>query len=249
MSTNDSPLELEIKSILINHLIDGWLVGSQDLIINEFTVGDFSRRVDLALIKSERMFAFEIKSSADTLTRLQGQVDKYLTYFDKVIVVTAPKHTNKVIEQTPSYVAVWEVTANNISIKRKGRVKLVSSKKELIEMMTAIELKKLARELKINTPDTKRKSLEAVLSSVPAYKLRKAAIEFVRLRYQSRSDRFFGRLNEGLSTPEDLDSLRQPNKRSSAAVNPSIESFISALEELHQSSEGCFTPKSLIANV
>ncbi|MDT3282983.1 sce7726 family protein [Shewanella scandinavica] len=249
MSLFKMPLEPELKSNIINHLIDEWGIGTHDLIINEFTVGDLSRRVDLALIKSNRLFAFEVKSDADSLVRLQGQVDKYLTYFDKVIVVTAPKHTRKALEITPLHVAIWEISNGKISIKRKGRIKAVNSKKELIEMMTAVELRKLARQLDIKTLNIRRKTLETALMLAPCYKLRDSAINFIKNRYKSRNDKFFEKICEGNSTPDDLEYLKLSRRNVKTAEVINIECFISALEELKSAHEKNHKVTNMVVNV
>ncbi len=225
------PLETEIKSTVINHLVGSGHVCSGDIIINEFMVGDFSRRVDLALFKADRMFAFEVKSEADTLTRLEGQVEKYLTYFDKVIVVTAPKHTNKVLLGMPSDVAVWEVSNGNIHIKRKGRIRNIRTKNEFLKMMTALELKKFASRLNIKTSNKRRKTLETALIALPAFKLRAEAIKCIRLRYRERSECFFGNISKGVSTPEDIDHLKSYKRDIVSDNSPDIDSYIFALDE------------------
>ncbi|EHH1218515.1 sce7726 family protein [Vibrio parahaemolyticus] len=245
MSVVKTSLEPEIKSNIINYLIENWELTSQDLIINEFTVGDFSRRVDLAVIKSSRLFAFEVKSDSDSLVRLEGQVSKYQEYFDKVIVVTAPRHTLKALELTPSNVGVWEISKGTITIKRKGRIKEVNSRKEFIEMMTAVELKKLSRSLQISSPNVKRKTLERVLDNVAVSKLRNAAIDFIKGRYKSRNDSFFENLQTGMSTPDDLEYLKLPKKD---LTSPDIDSFISALEELHQTFDSKSCSNKMVAN-
>lgn len=245
MSAVEISLESEIKSNVINYLIERWKLGSQDLIINEFTVGDFSRRVDLAFIKSSRLFAFEVKSNSDSLVRLEGQVSKYQEYFDKVIVVTAPRHTVKALELTPSNVAVWEISQGIITIKRKGRIKEVSSRKAFIEMMTAVELKKLSRSLQIPSPNVKRKTLERVLDNVAVSKLRSAAIDFIKGRYQSRHDSFFENLQTGMSTPDALEYLKLPKKDFTPT---DIDSFILALEELRQTFDSKNCSNKIVAN-
>ncbi|HHF3246137.1 TPA: sce7726 family protein [Vibrio alginolyticus] len=245
MSAVDRTLEPEIKSNVINYLIKRWALSSQDLIINEFTVGDFSRRVDLAVIKSSRLFAFEVKSDSDSLIRLEGQVSKYQEYFDKVIVVTAPRHTVRALELTPSNVGVWEISQGVITIKRKGRIKAVNSRKAFIEMMTAVELKKLSRSLQIPSPNVKRKTLERVLDNVAVSKLRNAAIDFIKGRYQSRNDSFFENLETGMSTPDALEHLKLPKKD---FTSTDIDSFISALEELNQTFGSKNCSNKMVAN-
>lgn len=248
MSVIPSPLEPELKSFLINHLIEKWKVGSQDLIINEFTVGDFSRRVDLTLIKSNKTFAFEIKSDADSLSRLQGQVNKYLCYFDKVIVFTVPKHVEKALMLAPPQVAVWEINKGKISVKRRGKSKGISSKKELLEMMTAHELRKLSSSLKIPVPNTKRKTLEQVLTKVPVHKLREVTLQFIKDRYKNRHDKFFECIENRPATPADLKNLKLETRNLNREKPKSIESFILALEKLQTSNKCKLRSKNLVVN-
>lgn len=244
MPSNKQPLEPELKSIIINNLISKELLCPNSLIINEFTVGDFTRRVDLALIKSNRMFAVEVKSNADSLIRLQGQVSKYLDYFDKVIVATAPKHTSKALEVTPPNVAVWEIRGDKVIIKRKGRIKEINSKKELLEMMTIIELKKLNKKLNCSAPDQKRKSLELSLLKAPVSKLREGVFDFIQARYKSRNDKFFEKIDERLSTPDDLTYLSISRKNiTRPETTNNIESFIHAIEQLQKSYSSSTNPK------
>ncbi len=91
-------------------------------------------------------------------------------------------------------------------------IKAVNSRKAFIEMMTAVELKKLSRSLQIPSPNAKRKTLERVLDNVAVSKLRNAAIDFIKGRYQSRNDSFFENLETGMSTPDALEHLKLPKK-------------------------------------
>lgn len=231
MSKRARSLEPEIKSSLINFLVKKGTLES-GLVINEFTIGDFSRRVDLAVIQNDRMLAFEIKSDADSLTRLEGQVEKYLQYFDKVTVVTAPKHTPKALELTPDNVAVWEIIGEKITIKRKGKISPVKNKNCLIEMMTVTELHKLSKKLLITTEGKRRKSLEAALINAPVNKLRREAIDSIILRYRKRNEQFFKEVNMRESTPKDLALLSTSSKVKKADSKIDIDCFIDSLERL-----------------
>lgn len=230
MSQRIRPLEPEIKANLINFLMKRGSLKS-GLVINEFTVGDFSRRVDLAVVQNNRLLAFEVKSDGDTLARLEGQVQKYLQYFDKVTVVTAPKHTSKALELTPSNVAVWEIVEDKITVKRRGKTFPITSKSCLIDMMTASELHKLSKSLVIHAENKRRKSLETALSKAPISKLRSEAIKSIKLRYKKRNDKFFSEVNTRQSTPKDLAllSLRNADMKK---TEHTLDSFIDSLEQL-----------------
>jgi len=227
-------LEPHIKSKIINYIIGSWNVDSNDLVINEFTVGDSSRRVDLTLIKKNLTFAFEVKSDADTLSRLSGQVEKYLAYFDKVIVVTAPKHTKNVLEKTPQNVSVWEINEKGFFIKRKGRIKKINSKNSILEMMTLTELKKIARDEMVSIDHSSRKKIEANLTKLPVTRLRTYALRFITIRYYSRSADFFEGIQNRASCPEDLDFFKMYKREKIDARESSVDSFIHALENIKE---------------
>lgn len=233
MSKREKPLEPEIKSNLINFLMNRGTLDS-GLVINEFTVGDFSRRVDLAVIQNNRLLAFEVKSDADSLIRLEGQVEKYLQYFDKVTVVTAPKHTSKALELTPNNVAVWEIVEDKITIKRRGSISQVKNKNRLIEMMTANELYRLSKKLLIAAENKRRKTLESALKDAPVNKLRSEAISSIKLRYKKRNAKFFKEVNMRKSTPNDLALLSgaKNNNVNKPDSKQSLDCLIDSLEEL-----------------
>ena len=226
-------LEPEIKSILINHLIMKGLFDCNDSIINEFLVGDYSRRVDLALINKNQLIAFEIKSSADTLYRLSGQVEKYLEYFDKVIIVTTNKHTNSALDMTPSNVAIWEINGSIIKAKRRGRKKTIKDNEKLIELMTAKDLvKALKNQNVVFDKKVRRSELISLLKELPLYKIREEAISSIRNRYESTSNAFWEKINNPFSGPSDLLALRtNPVDRKKVSYN-NIDNFIDAIDSI-----------------
>ena len=136
---NKRALEPELKAMLLNHLRNRKSLSCSDTIMNEFTVGDFSRRVDLALIRDCELIGFEVKSEADSLYRLEGQTQKYLEYFDKVVIVAASKHIPSILSLVPNNVGVWEVLGDRIVIRRRGIKKRISKKLSFIEMMRVSE--------------------------------------------------------------------------------------------------------------
>jgi len=71
-------LEPQIKALIINYLRSKNKLNQDTTVINEFTVDGYSRRVDLLVADKKHFIAFEVKSEADSLTRLEGQTQKYL---------------------------------------------------------------------------------------------------------------------------------------------------------------------------
>lgn len=224
-------LEAEIKSSVINYLIDQNFLNSDASIVSEFNVGDFSRRVDLALIRPNRMMAFEIKSEADSLIRLKGQINKYLEYFDKVTVVVAPKYVSKVIEATPLNVAVWEIDGALIRVKRKGRIVPINDKTKLIEMMGVGELASLVRELGLPLENRYRQTLEKVLLRASVSTLKNAVLKSIFSKNQKKNRAFLEKIKYKKVSPGDLVALRSSRVvHIHEDVRTDIESLIEAVD-------------------
>ena len=184
-------LEPEIKSIVLGYLKQKKQLSKNSIIINEFTLDKYTRRVDLATLHNKRLFAFEIKSEADSLSRLEGQIKKYLEYFDKVTVVCAPKHTKKAIELVPPNVAVWEIVDKRIIVKQRGKIVPVREHNSFINLMRASELVKLSRQQNISINSTHRAVLEKKLQNTAVHVLKKFALDSICQRYKTTSQAFW----------------------------------------------------------
>lgn len=100
--TNDR----DIRNILMQDLA---LKHAQDpsvRIIEELGVNHGSARVDIAVVNGV-MHGYEIKSDADTLYRLPGQISAYNAVFDKITIVVGLAHIYHVIEMVPEW---WGIT-------------------------------------------------------------------------------------------------------------------------------------------
>ncbi|SFO61732.1 hypothetical protein SAMN05216351_11928 [Pseudobutyrivibrio sp. JW11] len=60
-------------------------------------------RADVIMIITDALVGIEIKSDADTYTRLEGQIKDYDKYFDYNIVVVGSSHAMHVEEHVPDY--------------------------------------------------------------------------------------------------------------------------------------------------
>ncbi|MHA7845630.1 sce7726 family protein [Serratia sp. D1N4] len=235
MNVSDKVLESSIKSLVIRHLLherNDKHTAKNEFIINEFSIANFSRRVDLVLASKDKIFAFEIKSEFDSLKRLSGQVIEYLEHFDKVTVVVATKHIKKALQLTPDNVAIWEVSEQKLKVVRKGRIIKITDKFKFIKMMTLNELLNVAKKMNIEIKNKKRKFVELSLFSVPTVKLRKEAIDKIKNRYKKRGSNYFERLQIKNSNLE-YDRLISSKKidRTDKGMSD-IDCFINALEDL-----------------
>lgn len=200
-------LEPQIKASILNHLRRRDNLSNYDAIINEFPVGNFSRRVDLAIINENNFFAFEVKSEADSLKRLQGQTQKYLQYFDKVIVVAATKHINKILDLVPNNVAVWEVKDSIIIVRRRGKKIKITDKSNILELMKVNELRKLSKKLKIIPKSQERKDVTYSLLNAATSILRSASISSIKNRYSLTTSLFLQAVESKCINGADIDHL------------------------------------------
>ncbi|PSW39344.1 sce7726 family protein [Photobacterium leiognathi] len=232
-------LEPHIKLATINHLIDKNIIKKNNTIINEFNVGGYSRRVDLSIATDKYLYAFEIKSEYDSLYRLNGQIETYLKYFDKVFIVTTKKYINKVLLTTPPNVAIWEFNNGVISIIRKGKINKVNKKDIMLNMMNIDELKLLMKEEKIKSKDNKRKTLVELSLNIPIYKIKEHMLKSIKKRYTSTSKKF---IEKALIQKVDIEDLKllstkkrdstNENKKTNTIHSEDINNYIKALNFL-----------------
>ena len=79
-------------------------------IIEEKITG--SARADAVMVTETALYGIEIKSDADTYTRLPGQVKEYDRYFDFNYAVVGLSHVNHIEEHLPDYWGV--ITAERV---------------------------------------------------------------------------------------------------------------------------------------
>lgn len=85
----------EIRELLKASLIDECRSGAE--IIEELGIGSGTSRADVTVI-GEDLHVFEIKSDFDSLVRLPDQLSYYAKIFDRITVVTAYRHLDKILE-------------------------------------------------------------------------------------------------------------------------------------------------------
>lgn len=100
--------ELQIKQALAGHLARQSAVQAISL-LEELRLHGGEVRADLVLV--EDMHCFEIKSEADSLSRLINQGSRYGWVFDRVTLVMAPCHVAKAMDLLPPWWGAMVVDA------------------------------------------------------------------------------------------------------------------------------------------
>ena len=186
-------MEKKAKALLINRMLRRGMISNDMVLINEFALDSFSRRADLVLVNSN-IEIFEIKSDADNLLRLSGQVETFARYCDKMHVVAATRHINDILISTPHEVAVWELDeAGNIKVVRKGKKKKLKDKESLIKLINLRELKQLLRNNGIKCGIQRRKHLEAAALKLSLLKVRTGVLTLLKDRYEYTTKRFLAK--------------------------------------------------------
>ena len=94
-------------------------------IIEEKTMG--KSRADVVMVTEKNLVGIEIKSDADTYTRLSGQVKDYDKYYDRNIAVVGSSHALHIKEHVPDDVFDFYILRSpgvnpNLKLKNKLRI-------------------------------------------------------------------------------------------------------------------------------
>ncbi len=114
-------------------------------ILEEKNIG--KSRADVVMVTDDAIFGIEIKSDADTYTRLSRQVKDYDSYYDKNIVVVGTKHAHSIEEHVPAHWGIITVEedgdAPDFYILRKPGVNAEVTFRKKLEFLWRPELVKI----------------------------------------------------------------------------------------------------------
>lgn len=190
--------EIEIKAMVLNRLLKEGRIDASSLVFNEMNLARKARRVDLGYMTGREIVAVEIKSEKDTLSRLPGQLEVYLKYFDRVILVVASKFVRDVLAAVSLDVEVWEVSDNTVSTVRRGRKAANLNKEAYLDLMTKREVSILARKLGVSVDgipmfDLKLKVLP-LLGRISKDRVKAIAVDGLSKRFGMPSRRFLSKV-------------------------------------------------------
>lgn len=200
-------LEADIKATLLNHLREKKIINNDTIIISELAIANHVRRADLVILSKGKIIAFEIKSEADSLTRLKGQLTTFTSYFDKVIVVAAPKYASKIAKTTSPSIGVWEINGDKIKTIAKGKLSKRIEGKFLINYLDYVDLKKLSTRLQIKPNLPKSMLKNELLPYLSNKVLRESVTSSLYRKFFEANSLFFEKTNNKVITPKDIKLL------------------------------------------
>ena len=202
-------LEADFKKLTLNYLRNKGVIKADTIILSELTVDNFSRRVDLAILDKDTFIALEIKSEGDSLRRLNGQLDKYLELFDKVIVVAHKKFKDKLLASTPKNVALWIVEDDVIKVTRRGVKKRFSKTTAHLSFIDQKEIRKLKIDKSL---DPNKSSNEDLLKKIKSSELRSLIKNSLSKKFLKSSNEFKKITKERKIEKTDIEALSRYKK-------------------------------------
>lgn len=101
--------DAEIRAALHSKALRAFHRCNDTLVIDELGLAHAKARIDVAVING-CVHGFEIKSAADTLTRLPQQLTLYEACLEKLTIVCADKHVAGVRKVAPRWCGITKVT-------------------------------------------------------------------------------------------------------------------------------------------
>jgi hypothetical protein len=172
-----------IKTKVIRWLLEGNLSFdiSRDAIGAEVLFSANRRRVDL-LILSQNFHALEIKGYRDDPRKLRKQLDDYHKTFDKVSVITIPKHLNEINKIIRPYTGLILLDADTFKVKRLAMQRKKLDKYSLLMFLSKNELNSLSKVKNSNDLSTDEIRM-LIAKRLSTKEIREAAYSSLKSRY------------------------------------------------------------------
>lgn len=121
--------ERTIKAELLTKLWRDGEIDKTTVLTSEYRLQNTGVRSDLAIL-TNHFTGVEVKSGKDTLKRLKQQMLVYREYFDRVVLVVAPKHLSSLSDLDIVGVELWSFdSAKNFRMLKSGLVSDRSSRR------------------------------------------------------------------------------------------------------------------------
>lgn len=103
------------------------------IIGHEVMYGSLGRFADIVLLYKGYTYAVEIKSDADSLCRIDGQLHEYQRHFNYVIVVCGQKYCRQLCQRLPKGIGLFQVSGHTeVKELRKPTRKTRLDKEEML---------------------------------------------------------------------------------------------------------------------
>lgn len=114
--------ERTIKAELLTKLWRDGGIDKTTVLTSEYRLQNTGVRADIAVL-TNHLTGVEIKSGKDSLKRLKHQMSVYKEYFDRVVLVVAPKHLSTLSDADVGGVELWSLdAAKNFRMLKSGSI-------------------------------------------------------------------------------------------------------------------------------
>lgn len=143
-----------------------------------------SARIDVALVNGE-MAGFEIKSDRDTLNRLTVQIPAFSKFFDRVSLVTTPRHLKDAKIKIPAWWGI--VVFGDDGIFRVVRTSMRNKNVDVRALLFALSKKELIQVARMADAILaanlrKEKMVEVLTSTIAPSAISNLAREVIKIR-------------------------------------------------------------------
>ena len=207
----------DIREPLFNFLEDTY---GKVRILEEKTVG--KSRADILMVTTDALFGIEIKSDADTYTRLESQIKDYDKYFDYNIVVAGSTHGEHIAEHVPDYwgiitVEIIDGTFDFYTLRRPQPNPKMKWKRKLEllwrpELAQIQEWNRMPKYKNLSRVHAADKILELIPDIIPEETLRKQVSEILFERDYSKVEETLKEYRKG-EIAKQLEKETDPEKR------------------------------------
>src|SRR4030043_1445325 len=172
-----------IKTRVIKWLLDGNLSfdASRDAIGAEVLFSANKRSADLVIL-SQEFHALEIKGAYDDPRKLEEQLDDYHKTFDRVSIITDPKHLDKIYKIIKPCTGLILFDRYTFKVKRLAKQRKRLDKYSLLMFLRKNELNKLIK-TKNNTNLSTDEIRRLIAIKLNINEIRKAAYSSLKNRY------------------------------------------------------------------
>ena len=108
----------DIRKHLLENTFSRFFSKKDTVVVNELDLCQGMARVDIAVVNGY-LHGYEIKSDADSLSRINSQAEIYNKVLEKVTVVSGTRHIEKLIVQTPIWWGITEVKYDGFKVVSK----------------------------------------------------------------------------------------------------------------------------------
>lgn len=185
--------------------IDFMLSKNYELIIgNELMYGIKRKLADLIVLKNNKIFAIEIKSNNDNLSRLKEQIEEYKKVFNYVLIVTTEKFKNRILNTVSSDIGIYIIEAD-FSL-HKVRSPRIQNDRNKIEILYSINAKFLSKIGKYSLQKYNADEIRLLYAKKRISYIQEILLTYLTEKYKDRFDLFMK--DRGIQTHiEDLEIL------------------------------------------